>query len=92
MIHKGYRFPFVSAIYETILSWYIFVPTLVAIFAPHKGKFNVTAKGGIIDKAYVDWSVAKPYLYLLILNLAGLCFRFIQDDRCFSVSSTDVGN
>lgn len=74
VIHKGYRFPFVSAIYETILSWYIFVPTLVAIFAPHKGKFNVTAKGGVIDKAYVDWSVAKPYLYLLILNLAGLCF------------------
>ncbi len=34
----------------------------------------MTAKGGIIDKAYVDWSVAKPYLYLLILNLAGLCF------------------
>lgn len=74
VIHKGYRFPFVSAIYETILSWYIFVPTLVALFAPHKGKFNVTAKGGVIDKAFVEWSVAKPYLILLFLNLAGLGF------------------
>ncbi len=70
-IHRGYRFPFISALYETILSWYIFVPTLVAIFAPHKGKFNVTAKGGVIDRAYLDWSITKPYLWLLILNVAG---------------------
>ncbi len=72
IIHKGYRFPFVSALYETILSWYIFLPTLVAIFAPHRGKFNVTTKGGVIDKTFLDWAVAKPYLWLLILNLAGL--------------------
>lgn len=71
MIHRGYRFPFISALYETILSWYIFVPTLVALFAPHKGKFNVTAKGGVIDKEYLDWAVARPYFYLLLLNLAG---------------------
>ena len=71
MIHRGYRFPFISALYETILSWYIFVPTLVALIAPHKGKFNVTAKGGVIDKEYLDWAVARPYFYLLLLNLAG---------------------
>ncbi len=72
VIHKGFRFPFVSALYETILSWYIFVPTLVALFAPHKGKFNVTAKGGIIDKSFLDWAIAKPYLWILIFNVAGL--------------------
>lgn len=70
-IHRGYRFPFISALYETILSWYIFVPTLVALIWPHKGKFNVTAKGGVIDKAYVDWAVTRPYLFLLILNVLG---------------------
>ncbi len=70
-IHRGYRFPFVSALYETILSWYIFVPTLVALISPHKGKFNVTAKGGVIDKAYLDWAVSKPYLLLLSLNMLG---------------------
>lgn len=73
-IHRGYRFPFVSALYETILSWYIFVPTLVAIFAPHKGRFNVTAKGGIIDKAYLDWAISKPYFFLLALNAVGFMF------------------
>ncbi len=78
VIHKGYRFPFVSALYETILSWYIFVPTLVAIFAPHKGKFNVTAKGGVIDKSFLDWSIAKPYLWLLVLNLIGLFCGFYK--------------
>ncbi|MCD8338917.1 MAG: UDP-forming cellulose synthase catalytic subunit [Burkholderiales bacterium] len=71
IIHKGYRFPFVSALYETILSWYIFLPTLVAIFAPHRGKFNVTTKGGVIDSSFLDWAVAKPYLWLLLFNLAG---------------------
>ena len=33
---------------------------LVALIAPHKGKFNVTAKGGVIDKEYLDWAVARP--------------------------------
>lgn len=87
MIHRGYRFPFISALYETILSWYIFVPTLVALIAPHKGKFNVTAKGGVIDKEYLDWAVARPYFYLLLLNLAGF---FIGLYRMVGASAYEV--
>ncbi|STI81938.1 cellulose synthase catalytic subunit [Escherichia coli] len=29
-------------------------PTLVALINPHKGKFNVTAKGGLVEEEYVD--------------------------------------
>ncbi|CAK7049755.1 MAG: Cellulose synthase catalytic subunit [UDP-forming] [Kerstersia gyiorum] len=48
---------------------------LVAFFIdPKLGKFNVTAKGGVIDKAYFDWTMAKPYLVLLALNLLGVGF------------------
>ena len=46
ILQRGYRYPFLSGVYETVLSWYILLPTTVALIFPHKGKFNVTAKGG----------------------------------------------
>ena len=76
MLQRGYRYPFLSGVYETILSWYILIPTTVALIAPHVGKFNVTAKGGTIDKKYLDWDISKPYLVLIALNLIGLAIGF----------------
>ncbi|MDO4936542.1 MAG: UDP-forming cellulose synthase catalytic subunit [Sutterellaceae bacterium] len=72
ILQKGYRYPFLSGVYEAVLSWYILLPTTVALIFPHKGKFNVTAKGMTIDNKYVDWSISKPILVLIALNLAGL--------------------
>lgn len=72
ILQRGYRYPFLGAVYETVLSWYILLPTTVALIFPHKGKFNVTAKGMTIDKKYVDWGIAKPILVLMALNVAGL--------------------
>ena len=72
ILQRGYRYPFLSGVYETVLSWYILLPTTVALIFPHKGKFNVTAKGMTIDKKYVDWGIAKPVLILIALNFAGL--------------------
>ena len=72
VMHRGYRYPFLGAVYETILSWYIFLPTLVALIMPHKGKFNVTVKGGTIEKRYLDWQISVPYLILIGLNVLGL--------------------
>ncbi|TQI78193.1 cellulose synthase (UDP-forming) [Serratia fonticola] len=73
-IQGKYRHSFWSEIYETVLAWYIARPTTVALFNPHKGKFNVTAKGGLIEQEHVDWVITRPYLFLVILNLAGLVF------------------
>ena len=72
MLQRGYRYPFLSGVYETVLSWYILVPTTVALIFPHLGKFNVTAKGGTIDSKYLDWHISKPYLVLIALNFVGL--------------------
>lgn len=72
MLQKGHRYPFLSGVYETVLSWYILLPTTVALIFPHKGKFNVTAKGGTINRRYLDWHITKPFLILLGLNFAGL--------------------
>ncbi|MEG0175680.1 MAG: UDP-forming cellulose synthase catalytic subunit [Aeromonas sp.] len=68
------RHSFWGEVYETVLAWYIARPTTVALFAPHKGKFNVTAKGGMTEEVYLDLSVSRPYLVLILLSLCGLGF------------------
>lgn len=78
MLQRGHRYPFLSGVYETVLSWYILLPTTVALFMPHKGKFNVTAKGATIDTKYLDWGICKPYLFLIAVNLVGLGIGFYK--------------
>lgn len=69
-----YRHSFWGEVYETVLAWYIARPTTVALFNPGKGKFNVTAKGGLMDEDQFDWRIARPYLVLAMLNVVGLGF------------------
>ena len=83
---RGLRFPLMGEIYDTVLSWYIAIPTTVALFAPHVGKFNVTTKGGQVDSDHLDWHIARPYLVLLALNAAGLLWLF---GRAFSSAGID---
>ncbi|GAA3549904.1 UDP-forming cellulose synthase catalytic subunit [Zobellella aerophila] len=71
-IQGKYRYSFWSEVYESVLAWYIARPTTVALFNPHKGTFNVTGKGGLVEQAHVDWEISRPYLVLVLLNLCGL--------------------
>ncbi|AVP56381.1 UDP-forming cellulose synthase catalytic subunit [Pulveribacter suum] len=70
-IQGRFRYSFWNEVYESVLAWYIMRPVLVAFINPKLGKFNVTAKGGVIEQSYFDWSIARPYLILLLLNLLG---------------------
>ena len=70
----AYRQTFWGEVYETVLAWYIARPTTVALFSPSRGKFNVTAKGGMMEENQFDWQTAKPYLVLSLLNVVGLGF------------------
>src|SRR5699024_638813 len=72
VIQGSHRHTFWGEIYETVLSWYIALPTTVALLAHKKGLFNVTEKGGLIDKQQFDWRIAIPYVVLALLNIAGL--------------------
>ena len=58
--------------YETVLAPYILGPTLLALVNPKLGKFNVTAKGGIVKKSYFDARIARPYVALILLNVLAL--------------------
>ncbi|WP_434034248.1 UDP-forming cellulose synthase catalytic subunit [Cupriavidus sp. a3] len=67
-----YRHSFWAEVYESVLAWYIVLPTTMAFINPKLGKFNVTAKGGQIREEYLDWTISKPYLVLLALNVIAL--------------------
>lgn len=85
----GYRHSFWGEVYETVLSWYIARPTTVALFAPHKGTFNVTAKGGLIEEEHYDWGISAPYLALVGLNILGIAFGLY---RLFYGPSEELGS
>ena len=71
-IQGKYRHSFWNEVYETVLAPYILGPTLLALINPKLGKFNVTAKGGIVEQKYFDVRIARPYVALILLNVLGL--------------------
>lgn len=72
-IQGAHRHSFWAEVYEATLAWYILRPTLVAMINPKLGKFQVTAKGGIVEKEFFDWRISTPYLIMLGLNIVGFC-------------------
>ncbi|MFC5864750.1 UDP-forming cellulose synthase catalytic subunit [Acidicapsa dinghuensis] len=71
-IQGAHRHSWWNEIYETVLSPYILLPTMLALVNPKLGKFNVTAKGGIVKRSFFDVNIARPFLVLLFLNFLGL--------------------
>lgn len=78
LIQGQYRHAFWGEVYETILSFYTLIPTIVALFAPHKGKFNVTAKGGLILDKFLDYKIASPFLLTSLVLLVGIFAGFYR--------------
>ncbi len=62
---------------------------MLALINPKLGSFNVTAKGGVVNRSFFDKRIASPFLFLIALNLLGiLCaiprlFQFSGADRGF---------
>jgi cellulose synthase (UDP-forming) len=83
-IQGEHRHSFWNEIYETVLSPYILLPTVMALINPKLGKFNVTAKGGIVRRTFFDTRIAQPFLLMLVFNILGLLVaipRFFIWDR-----------
>jgi cellulose synthase (UDP-forming) len=70
-IQGRFRHSYWAEVYESVLAWYIVLPTTMALINPKLGKFNVTDKGGQNEQDYFDWTISKPYLILLFLNFLG---------------------
>lgn len=71
-MHGSYRRSFWGEVYEAALAAYIVVPTTLALFNPRLGGFDVTAKGGRIERDHLNLSLATPYILLIGANLLGL--------------------
>ncbi|BCQ57788.1 UDP-forming cellulose synthase catalytic subunit [Burkholderia gladioli] len=86
-MQSQFRHSFWAEVYESVLASYITPPTLLALINPKLGKFNVTAKGGMIEQKYFDWAISRPYLLLLILNLLGFLIGLWHIHTHWSVRS-----
>ncbi len=71
-IQGQHRHSFWNEIYETVLAPYIFLPTMLALINPKFGSFNVTAKGGVVNKTFFDSRIAQPFMLMLGMNVIGL--------------------
>jgi cellulose synthase (UDP-forming) len=80
-IQGQHRHSFWNEIYETVLSPYILLPTMMAMINPKLGKFDVTAKGGVVSKTFFDSRIAQPFIVLMLFNFVGLLMtipRFVH--------------
>lgn len=87
-IQSAHRHSFWAEVYEATLAWYIMRPTIRALFSSKTGSFDVTAKGGLVEKDYFDWSISRPYVVMFVLNLIGLIIGFF---RLFWWNSYEAG-
>jgi cellulose synthase (UDP-forming) len=65
------RHSFWSEIYEAVMALPLLPVTLLTLWDPSKGKFNVTDKGGTLEQGYLDLRVVAPSLVLLALLIMG---------------------
>jgi len=63
---------FWSEIYESLLAFHLLRPTLETLISPNRGKFNVTAKGGLIERAFFDFNSVIPHLIVVALLVLGM--------------------
>ncbi len=72
-VQGKYRHSFWNEIYETSLAFHLLIPTLKTLIAPRSGGgFNVTSKGGVVEKDYFDAKLLRPHIIVCVLLVAGL--------------------
>ncbi|WP_130833093.1 UDP-forming cellulose synthase catalytic subunit [[Erwinia] mediterraneensis] len=66
-----FRYSFWGEIYETVMCFHLVIPTLITLFSPKHGKFNVTDKGGLLDQGFFDFNIVRPHVIVAsLLTLA----------------------
>lgn len=70
-MNGSHRHSFWSEIYEAVMAIPLLPVTMLTLWDPSKGKFNVTDKGGTLKQGYLDVRVVAPNLVLLALLIMG---------------------
>ncbi|QTF09465.1 UDP-forming cellulose synthase catalytic subunit [Brenneria izadpanahii] len=71
-INGRHRYSFWGEIYDTVIMFHIIIPTLVTLFSPKRGKFNVTDKGRLLEEGYFDFNIVRPHIIVTILLILGI--------------------
>jgi cellulose synthase (UDP-forming) len=84
-IQGVWRHSFWSEVYETVLALFLVRVNITTLISPRRGKFNVTAKGGLLENGFFDISSVYPNLILVFLIIAGvmrglISLLFFQND------------
>ena len=77
-LQGGKRRLFWSEIYESLLAFHLLRPTIETLINPKGGKFNVTAKGGLIKRAFFDYSSVAPHLFVIALLVIGIVVGIVK--------------
>ncbi|ATA24910.1 cellulose synthase catalytic subunit (UDP-forming) [Brenneria goodwinii] len=71
-INGRHRYSFWGEIYDTVIMFHIIIPTLVTLFSPKRGKFNVTDKGRLLEEGYFDFNIVRPHIIVTVLLILGI--------------------
>ncbi|WP_315708930.1 UDP-forming cellulose synthase catalytic subunit [Brenneria uluponensis] len=73
-----FRYSFWGEIYETVMAFHLVIPTIVTLFAPKRGKFHVTDKGGLLDEGFFDFRIVRPHIVATILLAIGVSINLVR--------------
>ncbi|AQS88507.1 cellulose synthase catalytic subunit [Neoasaia chiangmaiensis NBRC 101099] len=73
-VNRNWRYSFWSEIYETTLALFLVRVTIVTLLFPRRGKFNVTDKGGLLERSYLDWTAIYPNVVFATILGSGALF------------------
>ncbi len=71
-VNRNVRHSLWPEVYEIAIAPYTALVTTLAIFAPKRGKFNVTDKGAVVGETTFDLRHALPLLLMMGVIIAGL--------------------
>ncbi|SBS26819.1 Cellulose synthase 1 [Marinomonas spartinae] len=78
LVQGKHRFSFWGEVYETVLCFALVKPTLLTLYNPKKGSFNVTEKGGILKKGFFDAKSVRPHLIVLLVLIVAIIWGVIR--------------
>lgn len=78
MISKGFRNPFWSDVYETLMSFVLSLSVFKTVVKPTGHSFSVTPKGERHEGFRLDTSVVAPHIALLALLVAGFVLGLVE--------------
>jgi cellulose synthase (UDP-forming) len=75
-LSSGKVMPILFDVSQIIVMPQILKAALFGLVRPQSQKFQVTAKGGDRNQGFVEWTVMRPFVILIVLSLAAVLWAF----------------